>query len=40
MPVHREQIRSWLDDRIGLAPDLATIARKKEIPVHRHSIWH
>ena len=36
MPAHLEQIRSWLDDRIGLT-DLAAIARKKEIPVHRHS---
>ena len=39
MPAHLEQIRSWLDDRIGLT-DLAAIARKKEIPVHRHSIWY
>ena len=29
----------WLDERIGLA-DLAKLARKKEVPVHRHSIWY
>jgi hypothetical protein len=27
----------WLDRRVGLA-DLEKLARKKEIPVHRHSI--
>jgi quinol-cytochrome oxidoreductase complex cytochrome b subunit len=32
-------VRDWLDARIGLM-DLGTIARKKEIPVHRHSIWY
>ena len=29
----------WLDERIGLA-DLAKLARKKEVPVHRHTIWY
>ena len=29
----------WLDQRVGLA-DLEKLARKKEIPVHRHSIWY
>jgi cytochrome b6 len=29
----------WLDRRVGLA-DLEKLARKKEIPVHRHSIWY
>jgi hypothetical protein len=28
----------WLDQRVGLA-DLEKLARKKEIPVHRHSLW-
>jgi quinol-cytochrome oxidoreductase complex cytochrome b subunit len=32
-------VRDWLDARIGLA-DLGTVARKKEIPIHRHSIWY
>ena len=32
-------VRDWLDSRIGLR-DLGTIARKKEIPIHRHSIWY
>lgn len=29
----------WLDERIGLAP-LVALARKKEVPIHRHSIWY
>jgi cytochrome b6 len=29
----------WLDERIGLK-DIEKLARKKEIPVHRHSIWY
>ena len=29
----------WLDQRIGLK-DLEKLARKKEIPVHRHGIWY
>jgi cytochrome b6 len=33
------RIWSWLDRRVGLA-DLEKLARKKEIPVHRHSIWY
>jgi cytochrome b6 len=30
---------SWLDDRIGLAP-IADLAKKKDVPVHRHTIWY
>jgi quinol-cytochrome oxidoreductase complex cytochrome b subunit len=29
----------WLDRRVGLA-DLEKLARKKEIPVHRHALWY
>jgi cytochrome b6 len=29
----------WLDQRIGLA-DIQKIARKKEVPVHRHAFWY
>lgn len=29
----------WLDDRLGIEV-LAKLARKKEVPVHRHSIWY
>jgi len=29
----------WLDDRIGLAAFQA-IAKKKEVPVHRHTLWY
>jgi cytochrome b6 len=34
-----DKLRAWLDARIGLK-DLEKIARKKEIPVHRHTIWY
>ena len=30
---------NWLDQRIGLAPVVA-LARKKEVPIHKHSIWY
>ena len=32
-------IVAWLDERIGLA-DLLRLAKKKEIPLHRHSFWY
>jgi cytochrome b6 len=34
-----DKVRAWLDSRIGLK-DLEKIARKKEIPVHRHTVWY
>jgi len=30
---------TWLDERIGLSPMLK-FARKKDVPIHRHSIWY
>lgn len=30
---------TWLDDRLGLA-GLGALAKKKEVPVHRHTIWY
>jgi cytochrome b6 len=33
------EIWNWLDRRIGLAPAVA-LARKKEVPIHKHSIWY
>jgi cytochrome b6 len=30
---------SWLDERVGLA-EFEKLARKKEVPVHRHSAWY
>ena len=30
---------TWLDQRVGLK-DLEKLARKKEIPVHRHTLWY
>jgi cytochrome b6 len=29
----------WLDERIGLS-DFANLAKKKEIPLHRHTFWY
>ncbi|MDT8436308.1 MAG: cytochrome bc complex cytochrome b subunit [Gemmatimonadota bacterium] len=29
----------WLDDRIGFAPAIG-LAKKKDVPIHRHSIWY
>ena len=29
----------WLDERIGLS-DFAYLAKKKEIPLHRHTFWY
>ena len=30
---------AWLDERVGLA-DLEKLAKKKQVPVHRYSIWY
>ncbi len=30
---------TWLDTRIGLA-EMEKLARKKEVPVHRHTVWY
>ena len=29
----------WLDERIGLK-DIEKLAKKKEVPMHRHSVWY
>lgn len=33
------RVMAWLDDRLGLET-FGRLARKKEVPVHRHSIWY
>ncbi len=30
---------TWLDQRVGLA-ELEKLAQKKQVPVHRHSVWY
>ncbi len=30
---------SWLDDRLGLA-ELGKVALKKQVPLHKHSVWY
>lgn len=32
-------ITNWLDERLSIS-SLAAVAQKKEVPVHRHSIWY
>ncbi|MEW6128569.1 MAG: cytochrome bc complex cytochrome b subunit [Acidobacteriota bacterium] len=32
-------IADWVNDRAGLAP-LKELAQKKEVPLHRHSLWY
>lgn len=34
-----EALKLWLDERLGTAA-LAELAQKKEVPVHRHTIWY
>ncbi|MFQ5830495.1 MAG: cytochrome bc complex cytochrome b subunit [Candidatus Methylomirabilia bacterium] len=33
------RLRIWLDERIGLA-EVEKIVKKKEVPLHRHSVWY
>jgi cytochrome b6 len=35
----RGRLWHWLDSRVGLA-DLEKLARKKQVPVHRHTVWY
>ncbi|MGD2215985.1 MAG: cytochrome bc complex cytochrome b subunit [Gemmatimonadales bacterium] len=34
-----ESVWEWLDDRMGLSA-IGSIAEKKEVPVHRHTVWY
>ena len=38
-PGRATKVRAWLDNRVGLEP-LRTLAKEKEIPLHRHTIWY
>ena len=33
------RLRTWLDERVGLA-EFEKVAKKKEVPVHRHTVWY
>jgi len=35
----RGRLWRWLDERVGLA-EVEKLARKKQVPVHRHTIWY
>src|SRR6266699_6494534 len=34
-----DALTSWLDERLSIT-SLARLAEKKEVPVHRHSVWY
>ena len=34
-----EPLKSWLDERLSIT-SLTRLAEKKEVPVHRHSVWY
>jgi len=31
---------TWVDRRVGLSETLGPLARKKSVPIHRHSVWY
>ncbi len=33
------ELKNWLDERLSIST-LAAMAQKKEVPVHRQSIWY
>jgi cytochrome b6 len=35
----RGRLWHWLDERVGLA-EVEKLARKKQVPVHRHTVWY
>ena len=35
----RGRLWTWLDERIGLS-EIEKLAKKKEVPVHRHTVWY
>ncbi len=35
----RGRLWTWLDERVGLG-DLEYLARKKTVPIHRHTVWY
>ncbi len=38
-PPQRGRLWAWLDERVGLA-EMEKLAHKKQVPVHRHTIWY
>ncbi len=34
-----EGAKNWIDERLGISL-IAEVAKKKEVPVHRHSVWY
>jgi cytochrome b6 len=38
-PRRHARVLGWLDERLGFSA-LGPLARKKQVPVHRHSVWY
>jgi cytochrome b6 len=38
-PPGHGRVWTWLDERVGLA-EIQKLARKKQVPIHRHTIWY
>jgi quinol-cytochrome oxidoreductase complex cytochrome b subunit len=38
-PSQRGRLWTWLDERVGLA-EMEKLAHKKQVPVHRHTVWY
>lgn len=38
-PTRGRKVLGWLYDRLGLEP-FSTLAREKEVPLHRHTVWY
>lgn len=37
--INKDALFLWLDERLGLRA-ISDLARKKEVPLHRHSVWY
>ena len=33
------RLMNWLEERVGLS-DFVALGRKKQVPLHRHTIWY
>ena len=35
-----QSVKDWIDERLSISTLVAKLAKKKEVPLHRHSIWY
>jgi cytochrome b6 len=33
-------LRAWFDDRVGILGEMERLGKKKQVPLHRHTIWY